>query len=90
MEVDDGGGRDDRGKEIGDYCCCQGDDREKDRKDEVKMAEGIVEKIVERMRVHARNLLYCILVKGIRGLDDIMLATHCVAMIRLRWILGYR
>ena len=69
-------------KEIGDWRC-QGDDREKGRKDEVEMAERIVEKIVERMRVHARNLLYCILVKGMRGLDDIMLATHCVAI-------GYR
>ena len=82
MEVDDGGGRDDRRKEIGDWRC-QGDDREKDRKDKLKLAGRIGEKMVEKMRVHVRNLLYCILVKCIRGLDDTMLATHCVAMIRL-------
>ena len=71
-------------KEIGDWRC-QGDGREKDGKDEVKMAVGIVEKRVERMRVNNnRNLLYRTSANCIQGLDDIKLATHCVAMIRLR------
>ena len=80
MEVDDGGvggggGSGGSGKKM-EHGAVQEDSEEEDRKDKLKLAGRIGEKIVERMRKDARNLFRRISASCIQGFDGTSLQEY--------------